>query len=212
MTVVMTMNQPSQVQQRFVEQPIIYHSDSAGPDPELKKLLPMVFANLNLDTPLVNQDDDEIFATMFVDKTNGLIRKSVNTDKVMPIAPEDFKGISTYFSGFHPGIDYRAKFGSPIRSILPGTVNEVGFERGGYGKFVIVVHHVDGRTLFSLYAHMRETEVVAGDSVEAGQKLGEVGLTGHTTGPHLHFELHSSQVAMDPLRFFSGNTIAMVVR
>lgn len=212
MPVAMTMTQPAQAPQRFVEQTDSYHLDAAGPDPELKKILPLVFSSLAIEVNPADQDDAEIFAPLFVDKSNGTVRKSVSTQKIMPIATEDLKGISTYFSRFHPGIDYRAKVGTPIRAVVPGTVNEVSFERGGYGRYIILVHHVDGKTLFSLYAHMRATNVIEGDTISAGQKIGEVGLTGHTTGPHLHFELHDTRMAINPVRFFAGNNLAMVTK
>lgn len=212
MSATMTMTQPSTTQQRFVDQTTSYHMDAAGPDPELKKILPLVFASLTADVSPANQDDAEIFATLFVDNSQGAVKKSVSTQKIYPIAPDDLIGISTYFSRFHPGVDYRAKLGTPIHAILPGVVNEISYERGGYGRYIVLVHHVDGKTLFSLYAHMRETNVIVGDTVEAGEKIGEVGLTGHTTGPHLHFELHDSNIAMDPTRFFSKNNIAMVTK
>ena len=212
MSVTMTMTQPAHAQQRFVDQTVSYHFDASGPDPELKKILPLVFASLSSETSVANQDESEVFAPLFVDNSNGTVRKSESIQKVLPIDAQDLNGVSTYFSRFHPGIDYRAKVGTAIHAILPGIVNEVGFEKGGYGRYIVLVHHVDGKTLFSLYAHMRATSVIAGSAVDVGDKIGEVGLTGHTTGPHLHFELHDGQRATDPVKFFSGNTIAMVVR
>jgi murein DD-endopeptidase MepM/ murein hydrolase activator NlpD len=213
MAVLMTIPQPAQaVAQRFVEQTIPYQLEAAGPDPELKKILPLVFSSLAMDKGTPEQNEAaEIFAPVFVDR-QGAVRRSVSTQKVLPIAPEEMTGISTYFSGFHPGIDYRAKIGTPIRAVLPGVVNEVSFERGGFGRYVILVHHVDGKTMFSLYSHMRQSNVEEGDVVEAGQKVGEVGLTGRTTGPHLHFELHDTKRAMDPRKFFAGSAIAMVAK
>lgn len=210
MSVTMNVSQPAQAPQRFVEQNTAYHLDAAGPDPELKKLLPLVFASIDIEANTQAAEDAEIFAPMFVDKTQKAVRKSVSSQKALPIPQGEIKGISTYFSGYHPGLDYRARVGASVDSILPGVVNEVGFERGGYGRYVIVVHHVDGKTLFSLYAHLRSSSVSAGDIVEAGQKLGEIGLTGRTTGPHLHFELHDDKRALDPRRFFAGGALAMV--
>ncbi len=208
----MAMTQPAQAAQRFVEQTVPYHLDAAGPDPELKKLLPLVFASLDAQVNATDPNDAEIFAPLFIDKTDGTVRKSVKSEKISPIATENMAGISSYFSRFHPGLDYRAKTGTPIQAVLPGVVNEVSFERGGYGRYIILVHHVDGKTLFSLYAHLKSANVMTGQIVEAGEKIGEVGLTGRTTGPHLHFELHDTTRAMDPLRFFAGNTIAMVTK
>jgi murein DD-endopeptidase MepM/ murein hydrolase activator NlpD len=212
MSAMISVPQHSSSHQRFVDQSPTYQADASGPDPELKKILPMVFESVGSDIVSQSQHDAEFFAPLFVDNSKGTIQKSVSTQKVSPIAPEDLIGISSYYSSFHPGIDYRAKLDTPIRAILPGIVNEVGYERGGYGNYIILVHHVDGKTLFSLYAHMRMPKMIAGDQVDVGDKIGEVGLTGRTTGPHLHFELHDTSRAMNPLKFFTTNNIAMVNR
>lgn len=181
-------------------------------EPELKQVIPLAY----LDDKVENegnslQADTDLFAPLFVDNSKGIVRKSVTSEKVMPIAADAIVGISTYFTRLHAGVDYRAKVGTSIRAILPGTVNEVSYDRGGYGRYIVLVHHVDGKTLFSLYAHMRATNVAAGDSVEAGDVIGEVGLTGRTTGPHLHFELHDTRTAMNPVTFFKNTVLAMVV-
>lgn len=209
----MTMPQPAQASQRFVEQTTSYHLDAAGSDPELKKILPLMFSSLAVETESEELGENtEIFAKLYVDNSEGKVKKSISTQKMSPIAADQLTGVSSRFTRFHPGIDYRAKVGTPIHAILPGTVNEVSFERGGYGRYVILVHHVDGKTIFSLYAHLRKTHVSAGDAVDVGDVIGEVGMTGRTTGPHLHFELHDSSRAMDPLRFLSGNNLAMVTK
>ncbi len=214
MSVPVSINQPAQIHQRFIDQTVTYHAASSGSDPELKKVLPMLFASIAADGAPAShtEDDEDVFADLYVDKTTGIVHKSVGAQKTTPIAAEDMIGISTYFSSFHPGIDYRAKVGTTIHAMLPGVVNQVGFEKGGYGRYVVIVHHLDGQTLFSLYAHMKATHLVAGDGVDAGDKVGEVGLTGHTTGPHLHFEIHDTTRAINPLKFFSGNTLAMVTK
>ncbi len=210
MAVSVTMTQPAPVPQRFTEHDTTYQLDAAGPDPELKKLFPFAFASFaehvedQHDIP-----DNDSTSLLFIDNWENIVNKSDITQKKLPILADDLVGISSYFSRRHPGIDYRAKVGTPIRAILPGIVNEVGFEPGGYGRYIILVHHVEGKTLFSLYAHMKKTSVLTGTLVEAGDKIGEVGLTGHTTGPHLHFELHERATAIDPIRFFSDGNIAL---
>lgn len=74
------------------------------------------------------------------------------------------------------------------------TANKEGWG-GGYGKYV-VIDHGDGKT--TLYAHMSDVAVEVGDEVSTGQKIGEVGNTGFTTGPHLHFEYRINGVRTDP--------------
>ncbi|MGI5175221.1 M23 family metallopeptidase [Dactylosporangium sp. CA-152071] len=90
---------------------------------------------------------------------------------------------------FHYGTDYSNSgiLGYPIRAIAAGSVAEVGYSAGGFGNYVSVLHSDGWR---SLYAHMREAPVVGtGAQVAAGQHLGNVGTTGHSTGPHLHLEI-----------------------
>src|SRR5258708_2660641 len=98
MSVPITMTQPGHTQQRFVDQSATYHLDGAGPDPELKKILPLVFASLGTEMNPTNQDGSEIFGQIFIDNTDGTVRKSVSAQKTMPIASDDLLGISTYFS------------------------------------------------------------------------------------------------------------------
>ncbi len=130
---------------------------------------------------------------------------------VLPISPELVKGVSTYFSGYHPGIDIRADVGSPIMSLRDGVVLESSFQPGGYGQYVVVEHIVGTVSVRSLYAHMKATNVSVGDKVKARDIVGFVGMTGHTTGAHLHLETRvcdpSAQYylcgAMDPIRFIT---------
>ena|SRR5258708_1314363 len=201
--------QPVYAQKMFVDQTVT-QTPVATADSELKKVLPLLtFGDVAQET-IPQSDDNGMFTTFFVDNTSvSIAQKPTGTEKTMPIATDDVVGISTFFSRFHPGIDIRAKVGTTIHAVLPGIVNEVSYEAGGYGRYAILVHHVDGKTFFSLYAHMKKTVVAVGDMLGSGDEIGEVGLTGHTTGPHLHFEIHNNQTAIDPIKFFAGNAIAM---
>lgn len=106
----------------------------------------------------------------------------------LPLLPSEVKGVSTYFTGFHPGIDIRADVGSPVLAMHDGTVVENEYQAGGYGRYVVVTHTIGDKTVRSLYAHMKSSSVHVGDDVKMGDKVGTVGMTGHTTGPHVHFE------------------------
>ncbi|KKU27001.1 MAG: peptidase M23, partial [Microgenomates group bacterium GW2011_GWC1_46_16] len=81
-----------------------------------------------------------------------------------------------------------------------GTVVEVAKTRVGYGNFVRVAH---AGTASSLYAHLDEVKVAAGQKVTKGEALGTVGMTGWTTGPHLHFELQMGNRTVNPAGFIS---------
>lgn len=181
-------------------------------DPGLSKLLSLAFSGQTNTPETQEQNDEEFFAPIFVDKTDGKVHRSVSVDKTRPIGPDDMVGISSFFSRFHPGHDYRAKVGTPVLAILPGVVNEIGFERGGYGKYVVLIHHLDGKTIFSLYAHLKSVPVVVGQELKSGETLGTVGMTGRTTGPHLHFEIHDSTRSIDPMVFFGHTTLAIAIK
>lgn len=84
----------------------------------------------------------------------------------------------------HQGIDIGGGTGAAIISARPGTVTSAGWN-GGYGNCVQVNH---GNNITTLYAHMSAIRTTKGATVKAGQRLGDVGMTGNATGPHLHFE------------------------
>lgn len=98
---------------------------------------------------------------------------------------------------FHFGIDFTnfpgGSSGKPVYAIAPATVIDAGWNYQGYGNYVQLGHDVDGDgayDLISIYAHMLKTPLVfTNDIVVAGQQLGEIGTTGNSTGPHLHFEI-----------------------
>jgi murein DD-endopeptidase MepM/ murein hydrolase activator NlpD len=97
----------------------------------------------------------------------------------------------------HTGIDIDADMGDPIKAASKGTVVSAGW-RGGYGKCVVISH---GGGLATLYGHMSEISVSAGDKVKKGEVIGKVGSTGYSTGPHLHFEVRVNGDPVDPLGY-----------
>jgi murein DD-endopeptidase MepM/ murein hydrolase activator NlpD len=94
----------------------------------------------------------------------------------------------------HQGLDLAAKHGSPVTAAAAGTVIHAG-AAGNYGNLV-TVRHADG--FETRYAHLSAVGVKVGDKVEPGQALGNVGSTGLSDGPHLHFELRKGGEAVDP--------------
>jgi murein DD-endopeptidase MepM/ murein hydrolase activator NlpD len=101
---------------------------------------------------------------------------------------------------FHKGIDIAAKSGTPIGAAAEGTVVFSGRNKG-YGNMVMV-EHSDGRR--TLYAHASRLFVRVGERVRRGQAIAAVGSTGHSTGPHLHFEVRQGTVALNPLKNISN--------
>lgn len=100
----------------------------------------------------------------------------------------------------HEGIDISARNGTSIISVESGVVIYSGNDLGGYGNLTVISHKGG---LFSIYAHARKNYTKKGDKVFRGQVIAEVGETGRTTGPHLHFEVRYDSKALDPLKFLA---------
>ena len=102
----------------------------------------------------------------------------------------------------HKGIDIAAPVGTPVFAAASGVVIKAGWNRGGYGKLVDI-QHADGS--LTRYAHNNKILVQAGQQVEQGQQISEMGNTGFSTGPHLHFEVHPlGKKAVDPIAYLPG--------
>ena len=97
--------------------------------------------------------------------------------------------------GFHPGVDFRAKFGVDVFASATGTVIYAGVA-GGYGNLVQIRHN---KEYISYYGHLSKILVKQGQHVHRGQIVGKVGATGRVTGPHLHFEIRRYGKPIDPL-------------
>jgi murein DD-endopeptidase MepM/ murein hydrolase activator NlpD len=97
----------------------------------------------------------------------------------------------------HNGIDIVGKPLTAIAAAMAGTVADVGFNYN-YGNYVILKHTGFYQTL---YGHLTRYSVKRGEKVQQGQTVGELGSTGYSTGPHLHFSIFHNGEAVDPLRF-----------
>jgi murein DD-endopeptidase MepM/ murein hydrolase activator NlpD len=126
--------------------------------------------------------------------------------RVFLASPMEFSRVTSGFAmRFHPlmqqwrahlGVDYGAPSGTPVRVVGDGVVDFAGWQNG-YGNVVIVNH---GNAKRSLYAHLSRKDVKVGQRVQQGQRVGAVGMTGWSTGPHLHFEFRVNGQHQDPLR------------
>lgn len=97
-------------------------------------------------------------------------------------------------ASYHSGIDISANSGEAVYVTADGVVSHVGYD-GGHGRNVIV-KHASGLT--TRYSHLKKYIVKEGQKVEKGEKIGEVGSTGRSTGPHLHYEIIKNGVNIDP--------------
>ena len=108
-------------------------------------------------------------------------------------------GYGRRWGRMHKGIDIAAPIGTPIFAVAPGIVRRSGWNSGGYGNLV-EIQHPDGST--TRYAHNSRLWVAAGQPVQQGQQIAEMGSTGHSTGPHLHFEIHAyGKGAVNPVAY-----------
>lgn len=112
-------------------------------------------------------------------------------------------------SKFHDGIDIAAPVGTPVYAAHSGTVAYAGDRLTGYGNLIIVKEISSGIT--TVYAHNDRMFVSPGDKVKRGDTIAEIGMTGRTSGPHLHFEVRMLDtkrryVAIDPLPFLLTKT------
>lgn len=106
-------------------------------------------------------------------------------------------------SRFHYGIDVGVQYGDTIRAPFSGTVRTATYQRGGYGRYVVISHD---NGLESVMAHFSRTLVKEGDQVAAGQPIGLGGSTGRSTGPHLHLEFRLFGNAFNPEKLIDFNS------
>jgi murein DD-endopeptidase MepM/ murein hydrolase activator NlpD len=110
-------------------------------------------------------------------------------------------GFGWRWGRFHKGIDIAAPIGTPIFAAAQGEVIFADWDSGGYGK-LIKMQHPDGSV--TLYAHNNKILVHKGQRIEQGEQIAEMGTTGYSTGPHLHFEIRpNGETAVNPIALLS---------
>ncbi|MFJ6770443.1 M23 family metallopeptidase, partial [Kitasatospora sp. NPDC091257] len=112
----------------------------------------------------------------------------------------------SYAAGYHTGVDFAVAPGTPLLAVGDATVVSAGWD-GAYGKEV-VLRLADGH--FAQYAHMSSVAVSAGGRVSAGERIGMSGSTGNSTGPHLHFEIRTSNrygAVVNPIAYLAGHGV-----
>ena len=100
----------------------------------------------------------------------------------------------------HDGIDIPAPRGTPIISVDDGVVIYSDNGIRGYGNMIVIAH---GEDIFTVYAHNRKNKVEKGDRVKKGEVIAEIGNTGRSTGPHLHFEIRVKNKVKNPSLYLS---------
>jgi len=108
----------------------------------------------------------------------------------------------------HKGVDIAAPKGTGVYAAAEGQVVRIGYDAGGYGNF-IEMRHPNGMT--TLYGHLSRVDVGSGDRIAPNARIGLVGSTGYSTGPHLHFEVRREGAQVNPAKVI-GRTFQIKVR
>lgn len=112
----------------------------------------------------------------------------------------------TGYTSFHPGVDFAGEAGAEVVAVATGIVTWAG-EHLGYGNLVEITH---GNGYVTRYGHNSKVLVKAGETVQKGQVLALVGSTGHSTGPHVHFEFLRDGSPVDPMAFINQNAAPLL--
>ena len=149
----------------------------------------------------LDPDSGELGRGMF---SNPLITPSVPS--IWPVRGQITAGFGQRvdpFSGegaIHAGVDISVPFGTRVEAAADGIVLEAGPE-SGYGNEILIDH---GYGLTAKYGHLSKIFVVVGQVLKRGQVIGAVGMTGKSTGPHLHYEVHVKDTPVNPTRYLHG--------
>ncbi len=132
------------------------------------------------------------------------------TPSIMPVNGRITDGFGERldpFSGegaFHTGVDVGADYGAPVSVTADGMVLDAG-EHSGYGRVVIVDH---GFGITTWYAHLSSYAVIAGTRVKRGEVIGYTGISGRSTGPHVHYEVRVNNAPVNPRHYMKSNPAA----
>jgi peptidoglycan hydrolase-like protein with peptidoglycan-binding domain len=126
-----------------------------------------------------------------------------------PVRAPTGDGFGWRWGRMHTGLDFPAPSGTPVGAGGVGVVKFAGWNTGGYGYLIVISHRLGYE---SWYAHLSGVYVSAGQSVVGGTRIGAVGSTGHSTGPHLHFEVRHNGTPINPAPYLLGSYAARVVR
>lgn len=119
-------------------------------------------------------------------------------------------GYRTFDNSKHLGVDVANSVGTPIVAAADGIVSHAG-PLAGFGNLVMITHSINGQTFITLYGHLSSYNVSVGQRVSKGEQIANMGSTGNSTGPHLHFELHigswdwRGSTSVNPLRYVPFN-------
>jgi len=143
---------------------------------------------------------------------NDYLTKLVNSVAFTPMGYPRISSMTSFFgyrsdpfnsasAEYHPGIDFEGHQGDDVKATANGKVIFAGWSNG-YGNCIRIQHANNFETL---YGHLSRIGVKVGQDITVGQKIGAVGSTGHSTGPHLHYEVRKDGKPVNPVKFLSLN-------
>lgn len=168
-----------------VSDPVIGEANSPAAYAQYREKIPPLFSTF---------DEERYWSGLFVQPTEGRISTQFGSIRIT--------NGNTANPSIHWGMDIAAAEGTPV--VAPGAGRVVLAERLLNTGNTLVIEHGGG--LKSYYFHMSELAVATGDMVETGQRVGAVGSTGYSTGPHLHFEMRIGNAAINPQLLFSEDS------
>ncbi len=166
---------------------IILDPDKADLNPTEKELN-YVGHNLHIETP------NKLWKGKFIYPSKALRSSPFGVKRSYNGGPVD---------SYHKGLDFAADMGAPVYAPADGKVLLTGYEKDGFvvhGNTIILDH---GQSVTSIYMHLSKIDVKEGQEVKQGEKIGEVGHTGISTGPHLHWGVYLSGISTEPELFVS---------
>jgi murein DD-endopeptidase MepM/ murein hydrolase activator NlpD len=134
------------------------------------------------------------------DSGGGASGRASGSGVAWPASGTVTSGFGYRWGVLHAGLDIANSVGTPIKAAKAGTVIVAGWNSGGYGNWVIIDH---GGGFSTLYGHMSKVRASEGQTVKQGQLIGDMGSTGNSTGPHVHFETRVNGNPQDPTRYLS---------
>jgi len=160
---------------------------------------------LTLTTKDAQPDPDSLRANEILERLDRLNLYRIAVEK-SPFA-EPVKGAFRFTSGFgmrwgrmHEGADFASAHGTPIYATADGVVTHAGWQ-GGYGRLIKIKHEFGVETR---YAHLSRIRVNVGDKVSRGERIGDMGNSGRSTGTHLHYEVRINGTAKNPMKFIKA--------
>jgi murein DD-endopeptidase MepM/ murein hydrolase activator NlpD len=168
---------------------------------------------------LIEQNEDKEFRPgewIFVPLTRGILGNGLSTRSFdpgrylktgeylwpVPTANTISSGYGKRWGKMHEGVDIPGKIGSSIVAAADGVVVYSGSEIGGYGNITVLAHK---NGLFTVYAHAKKNFTEEGQRIHRGQVIAQIGMTGRSSGPHLHFEIRKNGESIDPQSYLANN-------